>query len=524
MSAAESSEPRRPGRGTLVATGAILAASLAFYAVFVARSAFRVEGRLHVSLFDDAMISLSYARNLAEGHGLVWMPGAAPVEGYTNFLWTLVMALPHAAGLPDRLTSLPVLGLGAVLLVATSLLAMQVARRLARLAVTPVLVLAATAFSYPLLFWTLRGLEVGLVACLGIASAWLALRLVERPSARDRGLLGLAIVLVLLTRTDALALVAVVVAFLALHAGTRREACYGALAALATLAAHTAFRLAYYGSALPNTYTLKLGGHPLAERLARGGPALFDLVSGDLLVPVGLAAALLLVRRASLGRGELLLFGLVAAAMAYSVWVGGDVWEFAGFANRFVAVALPALFVLAVLGLESLLGVFARRLRARGLLGRTGLAALAGVLLIVATNARPFADWVRHGGLHVRDDELMVRTALAIRAATRDDARVAVVWAGAIPYFSRRPSIDLFGKSDPTIAHLPPRRSFLPGHDKWDFAYSIGKLRPELVVLAWSIRAADRRRLERWGYEKVAQYWVLRGADVDRRALRAPWR
>jgi hypothetical protein len=101
---------------------------------------------------------------------------------------------------------------------------------------------------------------------------------------------------------------------------------------------------------------------------------------------------------------------------------------------------------------------------------------------------------------------------------------VAVVWAGAIPYFSRRPSIDLFGKSDPAIAHLPPRRSFLPGHDKWDFAYSIGKLRPELVVLAWNIRSGERRRLERWGYEKIAQYWVLRGADVDHRALRAPWR
>jgi hypothetical protein len=124
----------------------------------------------------------------------------------------------------------------------------------------------------------------------------------------------------------------------------------------------------------------------------------------------------------------------------------------------------------------------------------------------------------------VQDDEIMVRKALAIRAATPPDARIAVIWAGAIPYFSRRPAIDLFGKSDPAIAHLPPRRSFLPGHDKWDFEYSIHRLQPDLVALAWNFEAADHRRLLRWGYEKVAQYYVRSGAAIDHRRLRAPWR
>jgi hypothetical protein len=40
-------------------------------------------------LFDDAMISMRYARNFAEGYGLIWNPGQAPIEGYTNWLWTL---------------------------------------------------------------------------------------------------------------------------------------------------------------------------------------------------------------------------------------------------------------------------------------------------------------------------------------------------------------------------------------------------------------------------------------------------
>ena len=42
-------------------------------------------------LTDDAFISFRYARNLLDGHGLVFNPGER-VEGYTNFLWTLELA------------------------------------------------------------------------------------------------------------------------------------------------------------------------------------------------------------------------------------------------------------------------------------------------------------------------------------------------------------------------------------------------------------------------------------------------
>ena len=44
---------------------------------------------------DDAFISFRYARNLVDGHGLVFNPGER-VEGYTNFLWTVLMAVSLA--------------------------------------------------------------------------------------------------------------------------------------------------------------------------------------------------------------------------------------------------------------------------------------------------------------------------------------------------------------------------------------------------------------------------------------------
>ena len=50
----------------------------------------------HLSVYwfhtDDAFISFRYALNLSEGHGLVFNPGYERVEGYTNFLWVVILA------------------------------------------------------------------------------------------------------------------------------------------------------------------------------------------------------------------------------------------------------------------------------------------------------------------------------------------------------------------------------------------------------------------------------------------------
>lgn len=54
---------------------------------------------------DDTFITLRYARNLANGQGITFNPGEQPVEGYTTFLWMLLMAVPHFLGLPSVATA-----------------------------------------------------------------------------------------------------------------------------------------------------------------------------------------------------------------------------------------------------------------------------------------------------------------------------------------------------------------------------------------------------------------------------------
>ena len=78
--------------------------SLLFWGA-AARMHVTVDGVRYHYLDDDQMISMRYARNLADGLGPVWNAGER-VEGYTNFGWVLVMAAVHAAGAGDATAAL----------------------------------------------------------------------------------------------------------------------------------------------------------------------------------------------------------------------------------------------------------------------------------------------------------------------------------------------------------------------------------------------------------------------------------
>jgi hypothetical protein len=100
---------------------ALLVALAAWGGWLIERSSAVVGGRRIFCLSDDAMISMTYARNLLDGYGLNWARQGAPVEGFTHPLWLLLMLPANLTGIALRLRSLPVqvmslaaLGLAAV--------------------------------------------------------------------------------------------------------------------------------------------------------------------------------------------------------------------------------------------------------------------------------------------------------------------------------------------------------------------------------------------------------------------------
>ncbi|MEX2658830.1 MAG: hypothetical protein WD232_03960 [Acidimicrobiales bacterium] len=561
-----------------------LAVSLCSSLAFVWRSGFEVDGERYFSLFDDGMISLTYARTLAEGHGLVWFPGADQVEGYTNLAWTLWMALLHLVPVPTAKVSLLVMLSGVGVLLADLVVVRAIARRvLSGLPHAAALAVWLVALSYPLVYWTLRGMEVGLVALLISCAVLLALRLRDRFSAGDVALLALVMVLGALTRTDAIAPLGLVALFAAWQPARGRVvvAATGIGGLAAAFAGHTLFRIAYYDEALPNTYYLKLGGVELGERLTRGVAALG--YSTALQLWAGLAfAVLLLVLHRRPDPAVWLLAAVFAVQAAYSMYVGGDAWEWMGYSNRYLATGLPVLMTLAAGGIAAVVAaprplqhraaaalavvasvVVALQLRQTWLPLRllqaeprsAGLAVVATVLVplvvvaatrirwspgpaaallaaavVLAANGQAFGEWVSTGGAAVPDDARMARYALALRDSTEPDAVIAVVWAGALPYFSERPAVDLLGKSDPVIAHLPPRDVPLrPGHTKWDYDYSILALQPDVVAQVYSPGGGVLEEIAAGGYRRVAHRVFVRegstraDAAALERALRGDW-
>jgi hypothetical protein len=80
---------------------------VAWAVLFIHRSSFvAIDGQRYYSLFDDGMISMRYGWNFAHGAGLVWNVGER-IEGYTNPLMTLYMALASLIVNDKRLAVLP---------------------------------------------------------------------------------------------------------------------------------------------------------------------------------------------------------------------------------------------------------------------------------------------------------------------------------------------------------------------------------------------------------------------------------
>ena len=565
--------------------------SVACSLIFTARTSFVVNGEVYFTLFDDAMISMRYARNLAAGYGLLWNPGQPPVEGYTNFLWTLWMALLHLLPVPESKVALLVMISGMVLLVANLLIVRMIASRLAPAApLVPALALWLTALYYPLTYWTLRGMEVGLITLIISTAVLVALRLRDRFRRGDLIALGALMALGILTRPDVVIPCVVISGFVlwTVNPEYRRPvAIVLAGTMFGTLAVHTAFRLHYYGSPLPNTFYLKVRGASLASRVSRGLFGLFVLDLLHLIVPLALSVLHLRVRdRTPRGLdGAHLLAAIFVALCAYSVYVGGDVWDSFQFANRYVTPATPGLLILAALGIAGLLRNQTRPRRSaiyglalvflvvgfltgispvsfeelaftpadnllrvgRSIILLTPIFVLpflfrpsdiAGspldrrqsavvivftIATITAISGQAASLWLVHNAAYVEDDAWATRYGLGLRAATTADATIAVTWGGAIPYFSRRPAIDLLGKSDRIVATRSRQPiAFNPGHDKWDYAYSIGQLRPDVVAELWHATPSDVAAIESWGYVRLAPWVFVRAdsAQVDRLALK----
>ena len=430
-------------------------------------------------LSDDSLISLRYAKRLLAGHGLSWTDGP-PVEGYSNLLWILLVALLGLLGV-DPITAARGLGFAC-----NALALVAVVRCYASVGVertSPMLAGALTlALAAPLAIWTVGGLEQPLLAALLAWAVVFGFRVLEADAPSLRQLLPASLCLALLcwTRSDGpLFTASTLVALLAVRgASVRSLRTAAALALLPALfvSVQLGFRLAYYGEWLPNPALVKLS--PSWLHLRQG--LLYVLEGYLFLLPISgaaLAVGVLALRRPGAGARRrtraVLLVAHAAAWSTYLALIGGEL--FPGFRHFTPLVVLMAFLVAE--GLDWLAPECDSRRARVGLAG-----ALAAGFAIYAL-LQPLHP-LNHKA-HSERFEWEGRTlALTLRrgfGASRPV--VAVTAAGCIPYWSELPAIDLLGLNDHYLARQRPKGfgQGLLGHELGDPDYVLRRA-PDLVV------------------------------------------
>ena len=439
---------------------------------------------------DDAYISFRYARNLVDGNGLVFNPGER-VEGYTNFLWTVLAAVPIASGAEDPIQFMH--GAGRFFWFGSYALLLAFGSYLAYRGVyTAPLVAAPLIAHWSYNQWFLSGMETGMVSFLFLLTLVVfALQDFKRPLLA--ALFGCSCVLSLLARPDsAVFLTGLAVAGLV----CQRSLCFDRefwrrwvpaflVPVVVIFVPYTVWRLMYYGDLLPNTYYAKAAYIPAYGRGWEYVMKYFEMYSFAPFLVVPAMAALMtrdpVVRRFLAGS-----FFAGVAVFLYVIRLGGDFMEW-----RFVDPITGVLFAgigvgLYVIGHSVVRWILSRFGSPRGS-ERAWVAAPATAFGIACAvfglsllhqsaeagnrrNQRAVVlgqETIDSLGKYARSAYAWAEIGRRCKTVFPAGTTIATTAAGMIPYFAELPTLDLHGLTDRDIAHVPiaPSTVRRMGHD-----------------------------------------------------------
>jgi len=417
---------------------------------------------------DDAFISLRYADRFLHGHGLTWNDGEA-VEGYSNFLWVLLVSALGFFG-TDLVLATKILGL------ACTLGAFATIAHYARALPAYITFLGLSVFSTSasVAIWSMSGMETPLVMLL---LAWAVIMLLPLLSAYDGKRtvrVGILLGLLCWARPEGAMFTICFAAGLLLFSRVGFAARLKMLVILCAIplgffCAQLAFRLYYYHEWTANSALAKLSFsryHTYA-----GLDYARDALISFLPVIAYILLNLRLARDTWRPNGLLLL--IIAVLTTAIIFTGGDI-----FSNgyRFFVPLVP---LIALLFMHGARAGFA----AAGWLKESVLLCVVGISqLALQLYYPPHLDTGIHG---LTQAWVEMGKALEKRFGPYQPL-VATPAAGAIPYYSKLPSIDAFGLND---AYLTGHRfdekmhfgSKMIGHELFDPDY-IKMRRPDILM------------------------------------------
>lgn len=421
---------------------------------------------------DDAGISFAYSQNLAHGDGLVGTTGGERVEGYSNFLWVvLIGAFVALFGHVMIVAKILGLLLALAISIGTAELLAALRRRRSALDALPAALCGALM---PVPYWCMSGLENPLYLALVVWGCVCLLREADDP--RRRPWSAPLFAALALTRPDGLVVALAAGCAQLLTAHQRRRIGQWLALAAAPVGIHFIWRYRYYGYPWPNTYYVKKSFpfqiRELFDFSSDGWRYLLSLHSRYHLTFLLVLLPFACIKREL--RGRVTLFGVLASILFFPLYSRGD-WMSEG---RYAVAAVPFLFVLAIDGLENIT-TWAKRLPGGALTGLAVGGVLALLLLgsLLPSSIKISNQRVHHYPVPV---EFVAQRARRYRdlakALGAQRPSVADGDAGGNLLYSGMSFVDLGALNDVTMAHWEANPGFIR-------EYIFGERRPTFIRL-----------------------------------------
>jgi len=410
---------------------------------------------------DDAFISFRYVQNFINGRGLVFNPGER-VEGYTNFLWIMLLSLFTRLGFN-------IIAISKLLGIASGWVALFLLYRISArfllganeapepdrwsnghpgghghkasppgwyLALAPPLLLALNgSFAY----WSISGLETTFFTMAVLLSVY--------GYFTNEKLAVVSAAISSLIRPEGVLVFSILMAHKFLFQRDSLKDCLSyVIGFMVLLLPFLLFKISYYGDLLPNPFYAKTG---FSAEYWTAGLSYFWLFVKH----YGLWGALYVMPLAvyrHLGVKGRVIPLLVYLYTFYVIMVGGDVLQ----AHRFFQPILPFLYLLFSYALLK----FSLKLK-RGFMNRA-----IPIFLLAVFSALTFLlprTWL----MNVRRLETGLCQKMAVKARILretfgSDFTLAVSTIGAISYYTGAKVIDMLGLTDPYVAKHPEK---IPG-------------------------------------------------------------
>lgn len=432
---------------------------------------------------DDAYITLRYVQNFINGNGLVFNLGER-VEGYTNFLWVMILSL---FGVIAKIFSLQIdLALVSQILsqlsgIALLILSFYFTKKIlitkylmknnddylitSLLSLIPPLLIS---FSSPFLYWGVSGMESTLFTFLTLLSIY---RYMFRNYDKPDAIFIAASILNSLLRPEGFLIFLLIVIHSKIYSSKffntidksdttlisihTKEIIYYIILLIAFLL----FRFLYYGYLLPNTFYAKTGFN--LEHFKRGVDYVLSAISNNFFYGILLIIPLINFRKSVLRSATVFFYFFVLTYLIFIVLIGGDVLP----VDRFILPILPLVLIFSLITIYRLRDLSISPFKKPLLL--LSVAIILSFLLINSYRAnydnmrtkrsyevglvnkmKVYADWVKKKQLEKTGSQKI---------------NVTLSTIGAFSFFSEARVIDLVGLTDEYIAHNPKE---VPGIDE----------------------------------------------------------